>query len=111
MKAIIIGAGRGSRLGPGRGGPAVPRHMPGEPRSEPGYPQPGPDPRRLPDTHFGRNGQAQAQPRFVRKQLPEENLGNAMSPAGVHQDWAALDQRARQDAHDYDGGYPKEYRQ
>jgi hypothetical protein len=85
--------------------------MPGELRSEPGYSQPGPDRRRLWDSEFGRNGQSQAQPRLVRNQLPAENQGNPMSPAGVDQDWAALEQWAGRDAHDYGGGYTKEYRQ
>jgi hyaluronan synthase len=98
-------------LGPGRRRPAAPQHMPGEPRSEPAYPQPGPDPRRLRDTQFGRNGQSQAQPRFARNQLPAQNQGNPRSPSDVDQDWAALRQWAGQDAHDYDGGYTEEYRQ
>jgi hypothetical protein len=34
-----------------------------------------------------------------------------MSPADFPQDWAALEQWARQDLNDYNGGYTKEYRQ
>jgi hyaluronan synthase len=85
-------------LRPGRRRPADPRHTAGGPGSEPAYPQPGPDPRRLPDAQFGPNGQPRTQPRSVRNQVP-----------GEHKDWAALEHRARQD--DYDGGYTKEYRQ
>ena len=98
------------RRGPDRRGPADPRYEPGNPRNLHADPQRGVEPRRSPDTRLGGNGQSSLQPRFVRNQLPAEIQENALNPAGVRQDWAALEQRARRDAHDHDG-YTKEYRQ
>lgn len=99
------------RLGPDGRRPADPRQVPGDPRNLPADPQRGLEPRRSPDTRPGRIGQSRPQPRFARNQLPAEIQENALNPAGVHQDWAALEQRAWQDAHDHDGSYTKEYRQ